>query len=199
MIVKCYLLTSTEKERRWLRRFVSSCEGDKCPGKYTYHNAMFSLGDFPWPGAKGPEVEEFAGHPGWPTQCDYCAHAFSETDYRQVFRERLYTRSDTGAETTLHEAEVGAMWLADWFPPTFGSPIHQRERPGQPHLIVRCPGHNGGYHDWDVDAKSSNGDGWSWTGTPPMVTATPSIGVPGPGPDGWAYHGWLRNGELVPA
>jgi hypothetical protein len=52
-------------------------------------------------------------------------------------------------------------------------------------LCVLCP--NG--QEWCIDAKSSNGDGWTVTGEAPLVSASPSIVVPG-------YHGFLgSNGQ----
>lgn len=54
-------------------------------------------------------------------------------------------------------------------------------------ICVLCP--NG--KEWCVDAKSSNGDGWTVTGDPPTITCAPSIMVPG-------YHGFLRGGVFTP-
>lgn len=42
---------------------------------------------------------------------------------------------------------------------------------------------------WEIDRKSSNGDGWIVTGEFPNITCTPSIVVHG-------YHGYLTNGEF---
>lgn len=47
-------------------------------------------------------------------------------------------------------------------------------------ISVLCP--NG--VEWCVDARSSNGDGWTVEGEPPALYVRPSIQVPG-------YHGWL--------
>lgn len=57
----------------------------------------------------------------------------------------------------------------------------------RPPLCVLCP--NG--REWCIDAKSSNGSGWVVTGTAPLITAHPSIAVPG-------YHGFLRDGVFTP-
>jgi hypothetical protein len=105
----------------------------------------------------------------------------------------IYRRTDTGEEMVLRDAPAGAMWWADRYSEAFGS-IYHKERGGGPHLLVKTPG-----GEWDIDSKSSNGEGWQRTGEPPNVTANPSIGA-GKGPDGgWKYHGWLRNGVLVDA
>ena len=50
----------------------------------------------------------------------------------------------------------------------------------RPPIVVLCP--NGA--EWCVDAKSSNGMGWTVVGEPPLLSCTPSIDVPG-------YHGFL--------
>lgn len=55
----------------------------------------------------------------------------------------------------------------------------------RPPLCVVCP--NG--EQWEIDRKSSNGNGWRVTGEWPNLTCHPSIVVEG-------YHGWLRNGEF---
>lgn len=57
----------------------------------------------------------------------------------------------------------------------------------RPPICVLCP--NG--REWCVDAKSSNGEGWTVTGDPPLLTCAPSIAVPG-------YHGFLQNGVFTP-
>ncbi len=44
---------------------------------------------------------------------------------------------------------------------------------------------------WEVDRRSSNGDGWSVSGEWPHVTCSPSIVLNG-------YHGFLRDGEFTP-
>ena len=101
-----------------------------------------------------------------------------------------------------------------WLNPWYYDPTGERERSGQhvmhkaadrgkthflsvhywrdwsgsraPMTIV-CP--NG--EQWEVDRKSSNGDGWVVTGEWPLITCSPSIVVPG-------YHGFLRDGEFTP-
>lgn len=55
-------------------------------------------------------------------------------------------------------------------------------------ICVVCP--NG--EKWEIDRKSSNGDGWTVTGDLPNITCAPSI-VAGD------YHGWLRSGEFYDA
>lgn len=60
-------------------------------------------------------------------------------------------------------------------------------------ICVVCPG---GSH-WMPDQVSSNGSGWTVTGTAPRITCTPSIWVSqGEGPR--EYHGWLNDGVFSP-
>lgn len=56
----------------------------------------------------------------------------------------------------------------------------------RPPICVVCP--NG--EQWDIDRKSSNGEGWTVTGEFPNITCSPSIVVPG-------YHGFLQNGQFT--
>lgn len=56
----------------------------------------------------------------------------------------------------------------------------------RPPICVVCP--NG--ETWEIDRRSSNGDGWTVTGELPNITCAPSIVVTG-------YHGFLRNGEFT--
>lgn len=53
-------------------------------------------------------------------------------------------------------------------------------------ICVVCP--NG--EEWEIDRKSSNGDGWIVTGELPNITCAPSI-VAG------NYHGYLRDGVFT--
>lgn len=104
----------------------------------------------------------------------------------------------------------GMAWFMDWY----FDPTGERERAGKnvmfkladrgrlghlsshywrdwsdkrPPVCVVCP--NGEW--WEIDRKSSNGDGWTVTGALPAITCAPSIVVSG-------YHGFLRNGEFTP-
>jgi hypothetical protein len=106
----------------------------------------------------------------------------------------VWRRGDTGEEFHLGDVECdgvppappGAMWYADWYPDSF-----RTRSPDGRVLIIRTPA-----SDWNVDGPASNCPGWTRTGTPPNVSATPSIGQYNA--DGsFKYHGWLRNGVLV--
>lgn len=65
----------------------------------------------------------------------------------------------------------------------------------RPPICVVCPG---GVH-WCPDQGSSNGDGWTVTGTVPSITAMPSIWTEANSGSPREYHGWLREGVFHPA
>lgn len=115
---------------------------------------------------------------------------------RQLFAREFYRRADTGLTMLLDEAPAGAMWNAWWI----GRESRVYKGPGSfigPDgiaLMVKTPG-----GDWFVDGPANNGPGWTRSGAPPRVTASPSILIPhGRGASREPYHGWLRNGVLVP-
>lgn len=190
--VKCFLLVETDRVRRSLRRHASGPCQAQGGGEYSYHNAMVPLDEASSPAGQviGAELLK-AGvaddDPRWPTRCA-CGHEFESGD-RQIFLERIYSRSDTGADVTLRDAPAGAMWWAWWYADSGHGSIYHKARGGGAHLLVRTP-----VGEWDVDSVASNGPGWQWTGEPPRVTATPSIGI---GHNFERYHGWLRDGVLV--
>lgn len=181
--IPCIFLEPTEFAQENLRRF---CTDSTCTGAHGYHNASVVIGTCTYPmsdydGEGTPNYDR--SDPRWPTQCG-CGYTFTEGDHWQYNKLRLYSRDDHVAlMTTLSDAPVGSMWFADWYP-WAGPDGHC--------LVVKTPA-----GDWIVDAPSYageevRGNPWSRTGTPPKVTASPSIHFPG------RYHGWLQNGFLVP-
>jgi hypothetical protein len=52
-------------------------------------------------------------------------------------------------------------------------------------LVLKTPA-----GDWVIDGPASGGGRWERTGVPPLITARPSILIPG------QYHGWLTAGVL---
>ena len=129
--------------------------------------------------------------PRWPTTCR-CGYVFQDDDQWQHTIDRLYVRKETYERWTLREAPPGAMWRCLWFEQRQEDTVRPRwVGPDGFSLAVKLPGG----HDWNIDGPSNNGPGWTRTGTPPRITATPSIGVNKAG-GGYAYHGWLRDGVL---
>jgi hypothetical protein len=92
----------------------------------------------------------------------------------------------------IQPAPVGAMWDAHWLTGLDVGGARPFGGPDGLTLIVRTPG-----GDWVIDGPSFKdgkpwGPGWRRTGEPPHLTVNPSINMPG-------FHGWLKNGILLPA
>jgi len=62
------------------------------------------------------------------------------------------------------------------------------QRPGESWLVILPDG-----GQWLTTQQASGGGYWDVSGTPPMITVSPSIWNNAPA--GW--HGWIRDGELV--
>jgi hypothetical protein len=196
MPIACFLLTPIPFAARTLRRFAFSAASGVPACPYGYHDATAPLDRVPLALGEPGSGSDAWPHddPRWPARCR-CGYAFRAEDTWQVNVTRLYARSDGGPETTIEAAPVGAMWYADWYVE------RRRDRTPGPGtglgpdgrcLMVKTPAGS-----WNVDGPSSSGEGWTRTGTPPVVTATPSIWVGKPEtvpPKG--YHGWLNNGYL---
>ncbi len=187
--VQCFMLTPTEQLQESLRRYVPSTKAKaKCTSPHGYHDASVVIGVTPNTDLGKDLVgdsKDDVSHtdPRWPTAC-ICGYVFVEDDNWQHNRERLHKRGDAGEMVTLRGAPVGAMWYADWWPGSKG--------PDGRCLVVMTPA-----GEWMVDGPSrTDGKGWTRTGIPPNVTASPSIGLGKEG-GGWRYHGWLRGGRLV--
>ncbi len=178
----CFMLTPTERERRWLRRYTFS-HPSACPHHLYGHDAEVRIEDGRV--AERPQDAAVNDDPGnhddprWPRRCS-CGYQFMPKDEWQLFRRTIYLRADNGAETTLAEAPVGAMYDAPWL----HGMHHYRVVDGQT-LVVKLPGGA----EWVIDGESSSGGFWERTGTPPRITARPSILTPN-------YHGWLTDGVL---
>lgn len=187
--IQCFFLTPTERALESLRRWRSG-DGVNCPvpGNY-YHNAYNAIGIVPWSEDHDGHHDDGFDHadPRWPTVCPCGGYTFTPDDNWQHCRNRLFARSDGGRDTTIGDAPVGAMWYADWMPEDYRGPDGHT-------LVVKTPG-----GDWMPDQKVGNPPKpWTRTGTPPVVTAQPSIGIyEGRDKKRFRYHGWLRDGWLV--
>jgi hypothetical protein len=190
-VIECFMLAPLPRVTRSLRRYAGIVEGATlCTGRYGYHNAETPLGELelavPPDGTyeRATEDDEVAhDDPRWPTRCE-CGYEFAADDHRQVREERLYSPTNGGPATTLDDAPPGAMWFAWWFSESCRGPDGKT-------LVLKTPG-----GDWIIDHVASNGPGWTRTGTPPKVTARPSIGIGGKPGEGWKYHGFLTDGRL---
>lgn len=179
MDIACFFLTPMAFAQQSLRRFTLN---GTCSGAPWGHNARVVTGSIEYPGDLMGEGKDSTPHddPRWPKVCASCAYEFRPEDEWQTNLRRAMKRGDHGAMwTTIEDAPVGAMWYADWYP---------WKGPDGQCLVVKTPG-----GDWVVDRPHEGGRGWTRTGNPPFVTASPSIHFPE------RYHGWLRDGVLIDA
>ncbi|MDE2102990.1 MAG: hypothetical protein KGL39_37445 [Patescibacteria group bacterium] len=107
-------------------------------------------------------------------------------EIRDGIRVPQYRRKDTGE--IIVGTQPGAIFFYDEI---MGSDHPPRNvGPDGRALIVVLPN-----NDWwwiDAPATRPPGNKWTRTGTPPKVTATPSIDMGGPDP----WHGYLTDGVL---
>ncbi len=197
--IQCFLLEPTRYVRRQLRRYSRDDRTCSLRGGSGYHNAMAPLDEISIPLDDDRRVSgdnHDHADPRWPKTCG-CGYVFTPGDHWQVFVDTIYRRIDTNEKMTLANAPAGAMWYAEWMTEgrtDDGTPGNFFGPDGKC-LIVRVPG-----GDWNVDGPSFNngerGQGWTREGTPPLVTARPSILKGAQGEPGY-YHGFLTSGELI--
>lgn len=185
----CFLIEPTLRYQRFTRRYSKDGTATPACPHGQYHNAVEVLDvvtierhedaitycDGAIPADIRPSLK-------FPTQC-LCGYHFVEGDHEQYGFSVLMRDDRTGNEYTLRNVPVGAMWHAPWLRPF---PEHNHAGDPKGPIIVRLPC---GW-DWNVDGPSKNGGYWTRTGSPPNLTVTPSILVPG-------YHGFLRDGSLT--
>lgn len=211
MAYRCFLLEETGRAKRYLRRYAFAREVGPCSAMasdYSYHVASVEIEE----GAVSivedeggrshyemldPRADEFRGDQRWleVAVCP-CGRRFTAEDAFQVNAEPIMRRVDTGELTTRHEAEVGAMWDAWWFP--------WRGVDGRS-MMVKCPG-----GDWAIDSQASNctrptelHQCWVRHGEPPDLTVDKNGDTCNAGggsiwihmPEGW--HGFLTAGWLL--
>lgn len=170
---------------RVLRRYTLSPARD-CPAG-GYHNASRVLCTVP----EGAQREGRADdHPhddrNWPAECG-CGYQFGAEDRWQRADNPVYRLPD-GAEFTFSRslgmvAPAGTMVRVSWFDDFAPG--------GGESWCVALP--DGG--DWITTQAARRGGQWAVTGTPPLITVSPSIW--NNQPNGW--HGWIRDGRLVDA
>ncbi len=181
----CFVIVPTTRAREYLRRY----EDRACEGPHGYHNASVTVGEVLYdPRAR---VADDVPHsdPRWPRHCG-CGYVFPEDGWWLHGADQLWAAVSGGMKPfVLRDAPPGAMWYADWMAPNVVGPD------GGCLVVQTAAG------AWTIDGPASSGGGWTRTGTPPFVTAHPSIRIgPGRGEGGGdRYHGWLRNGVLVDA
>lgn len=188
--VRCVLITPTDRHHVVLRRFALSttsaervacgCDSSRAVGEITAAETPTS-GDDP---AHFPHDD-----PRWPTACVSCGAPFVDGDLWQVGYDRIYVAPD-GRECTVYGTVpgtapfAGAMW---------DSPHLPRKGPDGRSLVLRLPDGR----DWWIDGGSTNGNGWTRTGSIDALTVRPSILTQGT-PERPGYHGFLTDGVLSP-
>lgn len=142
--IKVFWIEPTGRDRVYLRRYES---GSTCPNG-SYHQAMVFIGE---ESESSRSIGDDHPHndPRWPTSCEKCGNAFSDSDEWQRFRRAIYIRPDTGEEMLLSDAPIGACWNASWF-------AERREKgfyvgPDGKCLVVKTPGGK-----WMIDSRASN-------------------------------------------
>jgi hypothetical protein len=203
--IRCFWLEPTDKAQVSLRRYRDSvrylrnedgsyklgddkcCVPDpsyngKCPAGNYCCDASVVIGECEYSERAVHVTDEMKKEEKWPTKCE-CGYEFKPEDHWQWNENRLYKRADTGELHILGRAPVGAMWNADWYDI---EGYAKRGADGRI-LVLNTPG-----GQWVIDGRATNNKnipGWTRSGSPPDITANPSI-ICGD------YHGWLRNGWL---
>lgn len=176
----------TGRYERRLRRYTFS-PGNACPSGMG-HTASAVIG-MVGEDEHQPVTGDLHPHDDsrWPGTCEHCGYVFADADQWQLSDKAIYRLPD-GSEFTFSRslgmcAPPGTMIRAWWFD-------EHAEVPGESWLIALPDG-----GDWCTTQRAAGGGHWTVTGTAPDITATPSVWHNSP--SGW--HGWVRNGELVPA
>jgi hypothetical protein len=206
MGIKAFMLHETDRAWRYLRRYSTAAV--PCPGPYkTFHNACVRVGAVTgcrkdsegcWE-SMGLEMP-LRGDQRWPRKCDHCDYRFFDGDEWQVYLDHIYV-TDAGAEHSIRNPPVGALWFADWTPEAWKGPDGRT-------LYAMTPG-----GQWCIDGPASNCTNredqgpfgvahrcWVRRGTPPNVhvdknghTCSAGAGSIQAG----NYHGFLHNGEFT--
>lgn len=192
MGIPLQIATFTGRYQRMLRRFTYSTARDvpECPGWKYGHDAHVIIGE-----ADEQDHEQVHGDnwphddERWPAACERCGYEFAVSDQWQRNDNRIYRLPD-GTEFAQwgawgKVAPPGTMIRADWY----DSFSHHPD--GIESWLVALP--DGG--EWISSQQASGGGYWTVTGTPPMITVTPSIWHNSP--HGW--HGFITSGELTGA
>lgn len=209
--IQCFWVQLSGLAQITLRRYVASDER-KCPadpGEHSYCNAAVTIAVEPMKWGEPDEDRTrrsiayidpavYRGDTRWPAACARCHTPFDHDDRWQVHQQPLY-RAANGREWIQSGLPVGAMFDAFWlndFPAYTGSDGRA--------LICIVPGH----HPWNIDGRASNctrpGEEhkcWVRHGEPPNLTVDKSGNTCNAGAGSIQtkeWHGFLRNGVLVP-
>ncbi len=132
--------------------------------------------------------------PRWPSVAAD-AVALLETDERQINDDRLWLLPD-GTAATLKALPAGSCFEAalgdHWGQPyRISRQYREQHQATRGVYVVKLPGsaHQWFSPDWAYGRPDGNParDGWTVTGTLPLISASPSVNLHGEG--GW--HGWI--------
>src|SRR4029077_15066167 len=190
---RCFMIEPSPFIRISLRRFTFSTSLPTCPGPdLRGHDAEAVIEPkLDSPGTHdgrylpdSPDWPISPSDPRWPRACARCLGTFLPEDQWQVIVDRLYQGAPGGKLYGLGDKGLppGAMWWAQWLAEDQG----WAGKDGRS-LVVQLPSGIG----FPIDAPASGGGHWDRSGTPPLVTVTPSINDVG------RYHGNLRDGLLT--
>jgi hypothetical protein len=176
----------TGRSRRSLRRYTFST-GRACPAAQYGHDASADIGEVD-DSDTAPHGDNWPHEdPRWPAACKACGQPFLPGDEWQRNDNKIYRLPDGTEFVFRHSfgraAPAGTMIRAAWYD-------EYAQQPGESWLISLPDG-----GEWITTQQATGGGHWTVTGTPPAITANPSIWHNSP--KGW--HGWVRNGELVDA
>jgi Family of unknown function (DUF6527) len=185
----------TGRYRRSLRRFTYSSRNypdSVCPATNWGHDASVVIGEILEEEADVHGDNWAHSDPRWPMTCEACNRPFPAEAEWQRNDCPIFRRPD-GVEFinwgSPKDIPPGTMIRVPWY-----DGHGKRElKLGELNEAWQVWLPDGG--TWITTQEASGGGYWTVTGTPPLITVSPSIFHNQP--DGW--HGFIRNGQLEPA
>jgi hypothetical protein len=183
--ITCVWFERVPEIARFYRRYGRTNECEWKPGVLSYCNACVPMDVVPLAG-EDIDIQPMPpkDDPRWPTKCERCGYEFVDSDPWQVFSDWRFKNTETNSILNFRDLPVGAMYHTHWYGDEMRGPDGLA-------LTVILPDRT----PWCIDGYAHNNgvrtpNGWTRTGTPPKVSANPSIMTPG-------YHGWLKDGVLT--
>jgi hypothetical protein len=210
MPIPCFLLEATDRATRALWRSTYAQDRAKdCPSGWGWHHArrvigrqrirLLPKGTYRVPVGRLPHVDR-----RWPRTCDACGARLGRHATYHQGGDRLYRRTDTGAELELRDAPPGAIWRADWYEEFWPGPDGRSyvcQTPGGPWAIDGQASNCTDPESWKLPAGDP-GRHWCWIrhGEPPHFTVDKNGRTCKAGAgsiQSGSYHGFLQGGVLT--